>query len=88
MILEAGITNTIGVLAGICTTGSLLPQLIKTIRTRNAKDISLLMYVFLTIGVLLWVIYGFRLKEFPIIIANGTSLILTVSVLVLKIKLG
>ena len=86
--MESGITNTIGVLAGICTTGSLLPQVIKTIRTRNTKDISLLMYVLLTIGVLLWVIYGFLLKEFPIIIANGTSLLLTLSVLVLKIKHG
>jgi len=86
--LESGITNTIGVLAGICTTGSLLPQVIKTIRTRNTKDISLLMYVLLTIGVVLWVAYGFLLKEFPIIIANGTSLLLTLSVLVLKIKHG
>lgn len=86
--MEAGITNTIGLLAGIFTTGSLLPQLIKTLRTRNAKDVSLLMYVFLTIGVLLWVIYGFRIREFPIIIANGTSFILTVSIMVLKIKHG
>jgi MtN3 and saliva related transmembrane protein len=86
--LESGITTTIGVLAGICTTGSLLPQVIKTIRTRNTKDISLLMYVLLTIGVLLWVIYGCLLKEFPIIIANGTSLLLTVSVMALKIKHG
>ncbi len=86
--MDTGITNTIGLLAGIFTTGSLLPQVIKTIRTRNTKDISLLMYVFLTIGVFLWVIYGCMLKEFPIIIANGTSLLLTVSVLVLKIKHG
>jgi MtN3 and saliva related transmembrane protein len=86
--LEAGITNSIGLLAGIFTTGSLLPQLIKTLRTRNAKDVSLLMYVFLTIGVLLWVIYGVRLGEYPIIIANGTSLLLTVSIMALKIKHG
>ena len=65
-----------------------MPQLIKTVRTGNVKDISLLMYVFLTIGVFLWVIYGIMIKEFPIIIANGTSLILTVSILVLKIKHG
>lgn len=84
--METSITNTIGLLAGIFTTGSLLPQLIKTVRTGNVKDISLLMYVFLTIGVFLWFIYGIMLKEFPIIIANGTSLILTASVLFLKIK--
>ena len=84
--METRITNTIGLLAGIFTTGSLLPQLIKTVRTGNVKDISLLMYVFLTIGVFLWFIYGIMLKEFPIIIANGTSLILTASVLFLKIK--
>jgi len=87
-MLETTITTTIGVLAGICTTGSLLPQVIKTIKRRNTKDISLLMYVLLTIGVLLWVIYGLLIGEFPIVIANGISLLLTVSVLVLKIKHG
>ena len=86
--MDSGITNTIGLLAGICTTGSLLPQVIKAIRTRNTRDISLAMYVLLTIGVVLWVIYGIRIREFPIIIANGTSVLLAVCVLALKIKHG
>ncbi len=86
--MDASITTVIGVLAGICTTGSLLPQVIKTIRTRNTKDISLLMYVFLTAGVLLWTVYGIMLREFPIIIANGASLLLALGVLALKIKHG
>ena len=86
--MESGITTTIGVLAGICTSGSLLPQVIKTLRTRNTRDISLQMYVLLAIGVFLWTVYGLMLREFPIIIANGFSCILAVSVLVLKIKHG
>ncbi len=86
--MESSIANTIGVLAGICTSGSLLPQVVKTLRTGNTRDISFQMYVLLTIGVFLWTIYGFMIEEFPIIIANGFSCILAVSVLVLKIKHG
>lgn len=86
--MSVSFTTMIGLIAGVCTTGSILPQVIKTVKTRHTRDISLLMYVFLTLGLLMWLIYGFMLSEMPIILANGTSLILTSSVLVLKVKYG
>jgi MtN3 and saliva related transmembrane protein len=86
--MSVSFTTTIGLIAGVCTTGSILPQVIKALKTRHTRDISLLMYIFLTLGILLWLIYGFMLHEMPIILANGTSLILTTSVLVLKVKHG
>jgi MtN3 and saliva related transmembrane protein len=82
------ITNTIGLIAGVFTTGSILPQLIKILKSRHTRDISLLMYIFLTLGVLLWLIYGLIINELPIILANGASLLLTTGVLILKMKNG
>lgn len=78
----------IGLLAGACTTASFLPQVIKTIRVKETKDISLLMYIVLATGILLWTIYGILIKDFPVILANSISLVLASIILVLKIKYG
>ncbi len=77
-----------GLLAGACTTGAMVPQVIKTMKTRQTADISLLMYVFLTAGILLWLVYGLLLHELPIIVANTVSLVLAATVLVLKVRHG
>ena len=78
----------IGLIAGTCTTISLLPQLIKTIRLKETKDISLSMYIILATGMLLWVMYGVLIESFPVIAANAISFILATIVLTLKIKYG
>ena len=84
--MKMDLVTVIGLLAGICTTGAMVPQVIKTLKTKQTTDISLLMYVFLSAGILLWFVYGLLLKEIPIILANGVSLILAVTVLVLKVR--
>ena len=78
----------IGFIAAILTTGAFAPQAIKTIRTRSTQSISLGMYVFFTIGVVFWLIYGIYLMNFPIILANSITLILTGTILAMKIKYG
>jgi MtN3 and saliva related transmembrane protein len=78
----------IGLIAGTCTTISLLPQVIKTIRTKETKDISLSMYIILSIGLFLWIFYGALINALPIILANTFSLILAVIILILKMKYG
>ena len=78
----------IGLIAGACTTVSLLPQVIKTIRIKETKDISLSMYIILSIGLFLWIFYGALINALPIILANTFSLILAVIILILKMKYG
>lgn len=78
----------LGLMAGTCTTLSFLPQLIKTWKTRSTHDISIGMYVTLSIGLLLWVFYGVYIYSLPIIITNVVTLILVCTVLVLKIRHG
>ncbi|MBN2442110.1 MAG: SemiSWEET transporter [Spirochaetales bacterium] len=82
------VITIIGFVAAVCTTASFLPQVIKTLRTKQTKDISLLMYIVFTLGVLLWLSYGIIKKDLPIIIANTITFLLAVCVLVLKIKNG
>ena len=78
----------IGLIAGTCTTISFLPQVIKTIKIKETKDISISMYIVLATGILLWMIYGILIKDLPVILANSISFVLAIIVLILKIKYG
>ena len=76
----------IGLIAAFCTTWAFLPQVIKTIKSRDTKAISLSMYVIFTTGVFLWLIYGIMIRDIPIIVANIVTFILSAIVLTLKFK--
>jgi MtN3 and saliva related transmembrane protein len=78
----------LGIFAAACTTASFVPQVIKTIRTRDTKGISLLMYSIFSLGVLLWLVYGIIRSDIPVVIANAATISLAVIVLILKIKNG
>jgi len=78
----------IGFVAAFCTTWAFLPQVIKTIKTRDTSAISLGMYIVFIIGLILWLIYGLFRMDIPIIAANVITLILCSIVLILKLKHG
>jgi MtN3 and saliva related transmembrane protein len=75
-----------GTLAGTLTTISFLPQLIKILKTKSAHDISLGMFLIFCAGVSLWLAYGILLNDVPIIVSNTVTLILSSSILFLKVK--
>ena len=76
----------IGLLAATITTVSFLPQVIKSLKTRETRDISLATYIILVIGLALWLLYGFLIKDLPLITANIVTLMLAGLILFLKIK--
>ncbi|HNW15229.1 MAG TPA: SemiSWEET transporter [bacterium] len=82
------IVSLIGIAAAICTTVSFVPQVLKTIKTGQTKDISLSMYLIFTTGIVLWLIYGIMIRDLPIILANTVTVVLTSIVVVLKIRNG
>lgn len=75
----------IGILAGTCTSISLLPQLIKTINDKKDGDISYLMLAILLIGLGLWIWYGVLKEDYPIIITNSISFILNMLIIFFNI---
>jgi MtN3 and saliva related transmembrane protein len=80
------LTEIVGIVAGICTAISLLPQLIKMIKNKKADDISLFYLTILLCGLSLWVWYGFLRDDMPIIVTNSFSLLLNITVIILGIK--
>ncbi|WP_460181675.1 SemiSWEET transporter [Thermodesulfovibrio sp. TK110] len=80
------LNNIIGIVAGIITTGALIPQALKIYKTKSARDVSLTMFIFMAVGISLWFIYGVLIKELPVILANFVSLILIFSIIFMKIR--
>ena len=80
-------SNTImGLLAGFLTTGAFLPQIIKTVKTKDTKNLSLSMYVVYVVGVLLWLYYGYKINDPVILITNSFSLMFGLLILIMIIK--
>jgi len=76
----------IGFIAGILTTVAVLPQLIKSWKTKKVMDISPFMFVLLLGGIGLWVVYGIIKTDYPIILTNGISFLLNLSMLVIMLR--
>ena len=76
----------IGTIAAILTTASFFPQTWHTFRTRDVSGISMGMFVLLTAGVGMWIVYGVLLEAWPIIIANAVTFTLALMILWMKLR--
>jgi MtN3 and saliva related transmembrane protein len=65
----------IGSLAALLTTFGFLPQIIKMIRTKSVKDISIITFLQFSLGVFLWAIYGIHIGDTIVVIANICTLL-------------
>ena len=74
-----------GYFAAILTTLAFLPQLIKTLKTKKAEDVSSITLIMFLTGVLSWIIYGYEISSTPILIANIITFILNLLILSFKI---
>ena len=80
------LNQIIGLTAGILTSCSLLPQLIKTIKMKAAEDISAGMFILLMAGTGLWTYYGVLREDLPLIITNAFSFTLNTTMLILNYR--
>ena len=80
--------TTIGFVAGILTSIASIPQVIKTLKSRHVRDISVWQPLLLAFGVGLWMAYGFLINDLPLILANITPLICNIVLTGMKIHYG
>ena len=76
----------LGYIAAFCTTVAFVPQVVKTYKSKSAASLSLGMFLFFTGGIVLWLIYGIMINEYPIIVANVVTLILAVTLIYFKLR--
>ncbi|MEN6615468.1 MAG: SemiSWEET transporter [Syntrophorhabdus sp.] len=76
----------IGYLAACFTTFSLLPQIMRIRRLKEAKDVSIFMPAMIAIGSVLWLMYGILISSIPVIAANGVALIISLIAVIFAIR--
>ncbi|HWA96277.1 MAG TPA: SemiSWEET transporter [Terracidiphilus sp.] len=86
LFLNGATFQWIGSVAACCTTVSFLPQLVRVWQRKSAHDISLTMFLLFNFGVICWLIYGIGIGSGPVIAANASTLALSLSILILKIR--
>lgn len=84
--MDKSFVQLLGLIAGTCTTVAFLPQVVKTWKSRSAKDLSLGMFSIFSLGVALWLVYGFLVQDIPVIAANLITLMLASTLLVFKLR--
>ena len=75
-----------GFVAAFCTTTAFVPQLWRVLKLKSARDISLGTFLLFSTGVFLWLIYGIYAGSKPVMVSNGCTLVLSLSILYLKLK--
>ena len=80
--------DLLGLVAGTLTTIAFIPQIVRIVKTRSARDISWWMFGMFCVGIALWLWYGIRLGALPLIVANGVTLAFAVTILFLKWRFG
>ena len=78
--------DVLGYIAGLLVVLSLLPQVVKSWKTKLVRDISLWRYIIYSVGLILWVLYAVIINNGPVAVMNGVGLVLALSILFLKIR--
>jgi MtN3 and saliva related transmembrane protein len=86
MVLSEQAVENIGFVAAFCTTVAFVPQLVRVLKLRSARDISLGTFLLFSIGVFLWLVYGIYIRSKPVIASNAATLGLSLSILYLKMR--
>jgi MtN3 and saliva related transmembrane protein len=78
----------VSAVAATLTTAAFLPQALHIIRHKDTRAISLHMYVAFAAGVLLWLVFGILIVNWPIIVSNAITLGLALAIIAMKLKYG
>ena len=78
----------IGFIAGILVASSLIPQTIKSWKTKSTSDISITWMLINLSGQIMWIVYGFLISSMSLVIMSSITLALAISLLILKIRHG
>ena len=76
----------VGAMGVLVTSAQLLPQLYKSLKTRQVRDLSMGLCILVGSSAMIWTLYGIHLRDAPLIVANTINLIGAIILFVLKIK--
>lgn len=86
--MHSMLTDTVGIAGAALTTLCWLPQAMKILRERDTRALSLPATASFTFGIVLWLIYGVAIADWPLIGSNAVTLALMAVILRLKLRYG
>jgi MtN3 and saliva related transmembrane protein len=86
--MSAALIETIGMFAAVLGTLCWFPQAVKTIRSRETRDLSLLTQAGFVAACSLWLLYGILIVSWPVILSNMITLPVLVLLLGFKLRFG
>jgi MtN3 and saliva related transmembrane protein len=78
--------TALGLAAGLCTSLSFVPQVLKAWREGDTEAISKRMYVASLVAYSLWIVHGLMITSVPVIFFNGVNVIFAGLILALKLR--
>ena len=78
----------VGFVAGTLVAVSLFPQFLKSWRTKSTRDIALSWSCINVTGQILWIYYGLQVQSASLVVMSSITLLMSLSLLVLKIRYG
>lgn len=78
----------IGFIAGSLVAVSLLPQVIKSWKTKSTRDIALQWVLINLAGQAMWLWYGIGIHSAPLVVMSGITFVMTLSLVGLKLRHG
>jgi len=78
----------IGLIAGFLITCSFVPQIMRVLKLKSAREISILFTSLTLVGMVLWLTYGILHGLIPIMVWNVIGLVLIIILLAAKLKYG
>ncbi len=88
MELSGASVVLVGSIAAACTTAAFVPQVVRVWRLKRADEISFATFLVFSVGTFLWFVYGVWIGSYPVILANGVTFALALSMVGLKLKYG
>ena len=83
---EGWLAVALGTVAGVLSTASFVPQVLKALREGDTSASSKRMHLVNVMSFVLWTLYGFVLGSIVLVVFNGLSLALAATILFLKIR--
>ena len=78
----------VSAVAATLTTAAFVPQALHIIRHKETRAISLYMYVAFATGVAFWLVFGFMIGNWPMIVSNAITLALALAIIAMKLRYG
>ncbi|EKE29953.1 MAG: hypothetical protein ACD_2C00073G0041 [uncultured bacterium (gcode 4)] len=73
-------------MAWILVAVSILPQIIKSWKTKSTKDISINWSILNLFWQILWIVYWVQLESYSLVVMSGIAMLMNMSMITLKVR--